>query len=101
MKPIKVEEIIQNQDKYLEHPLWCVYGPDCFPTLLCFKLRYQDVGGYNDICIWGYSVYKKVPGFRTLGTIFSKWAKENSPKIFDSQEQALEYLKKITNPRCS
>lgn len=91
------KNIIANPHEYLDKPLWCVYGPDCFPTVFCFKLH--DSGQYG-ITIWGYSVWKRQPGFRTLGQNLLKWdEKTNKPKYFTKQEDATAYLVKITTPK--
>lgn len=95
-----------NPKEYPDIPLWCVYGADCFPSLFCCKIRKWDtppVGcGFN---IWGYSVWRRQPGFRTLGRDLDDWIEEKlylarrEPKFFLEQEQALEHLRKITTPK--
>lgn len=89
-------------------PLWVVYGDKCFPQLLCAKLLAYTadhqllragVAGPR-VCIWGYSVYRRQPGFRTLGIEVGEWVKRSSfePMFFDVQEEALEILRKLTVP---
>lgn len=89
-------------------PLWIVHGDKCFPQLLCAKLRayttkYQllpaGVAGPR-VCIFGYSVYRRQPGFRTLGVNVDEWVKRSSfkPAFFDVQDEALAMLRKLTTP---
>jgi hypothetical protein len=90
-------------------PLWVVYGLTCFPSLLCAKLlaygadyqpRPVGVAGAH-VCLWGYSVYRGEPGFRTRGVRVEEWAKRSTmkPRWFDTQTEALECLRKLTTPR--
>jgi len=56
--------------------------------------------------IWGYSVYKRSPGFRTLGAAvesnqYCDWVVKHNPKFFLTQEEALGYLKELTTPKQS
>lgn len=95
---ISIEQVIANN--YTDRPLWCVYGPSCFPTLFCCKIKLQDIDiSEFDYCIWGYSVYKRKPGFRTLGRAVKPWAKQNDAKFFLDQEDALAFLQKISTPK--
>jgi hypothetical protein len=90
-------------------PLWLVHGERCFPSLLCAKLvaytqehRMLPAGTPGPrVRIWGYSVWKGEPGFRTLGVDVNDWAKKSgrAPKFFDSQTEALEELRKLTKPK--
>lgn len=80
---------------YRDKPLWCVYGPACFPTMICCKVN--DASG--KLAIWGYSVYRRSPGFRTLGRYLNQWTAENNAVFFADQNHALDFLKKITWPR--
>ena len=88
----------------LDVPLWCVYGPDCFPTMFCFKLRSWtsdniDFQHLNGIYIWGYSIYRGEPGFRTLGLNFENWKESiNNPLFFETSEEACKYLKVLVTP---
>jgi len=75
---------------------WCVYGPDCFPTMFCCRIKnYPDASP----AIWGYSVYRRVPGFRTLGQDVEEWSKGKNPRFFETQREALDLLAKLTTPR--
>jgi hypothetical protein len=90
-------------------PLWIVYGHACMPSLICAKLRaYTEahavlpVGTAGPVvCIWGYSVYKRKPGFRTLGLDLREWSKRSTigPTFYDTQDEAIERLRKLTKPR--
>jgi len=62
-------------------------------------------GGFGR-AIWGYSVYKRSPGFRTLGQSvnanqFGDWVGQNKAKFFLTQEEALKYLADLTTPKKS
>ena len=89
-----------NDEANWNKPLWLVYGHKCFPQLLCCKLNFS--GALN---IWGYSVYRGEPGFRTLGRDLHAWIRECREKgyelfeFYDDQEQALDRLRKLTIPR--
>lgn len=75
--------------------LWCVYGPDCFPTVFACQIIPHGDGA----AIWGYSVYRGKPGFRTLGRELSGgWIEENDARFFDNQQEALNYLLLLTRP---
>lgn len=91
------KEIEPTSRKYWDTPLWVVYGHDCFPTMFCCKvLNHASCG----LTIWGYSVYRRQPGFRTLGQDLLEWRNEvEKPKFFARQEDALAHLGKITTPR--
>lgn len=82
--------------QYHNIPLWCVYGYECYPEIIACKLSYN--GAVN---IWGYSVYKRQPGYRTLGQEVQKWMKLNlNVKFFDRQENAIMYISKLVTPKC-
>lgn len=77
--------------------LWCVYGHTFWPQLLCCKLHDYE----GDRNIWGYSIWKNKPGFRTLGQRLATWyASHDLCLFFDDQQLALDYLKKISTPKC-
>jgi hypothetical protein len=82
----------------LEHPgevLWAVYGPPCCPTIICCKvLRGQD--GYY---IWGYSIYRRQAGFRTLGTEYRNWQREHNARFYLHRELALDYVRELITPK--
>ncbi len=82
---------------YWQRPLWIVYGRECFPQLLCCKLNMTET-----LDIWGYSIYKRSPGFRTLGLNYHKWAATHAMCfVFAEQQHALDVLKEITTPKAS
>lgn len=77
-------------------PLWIIYGHAAFPQINCVILdKYQGV-----VNIWGYSVWKRSPGFRTLGTAFENFQRRSEILLFThSQEEALDFLKNLTTPK--
>jgi hypothetical protein len=91
-------------------PLWVVYGDySRSPELMCVRLRAYDEqhellpvgvrGAY--VAIWGFSVWKRRSGFRTLGMNVEEWAARYAfgPFFYDVQDNALEHLQRITSPR--
>jgi hypothetical protein len=68
--------------------LWGVYGPDCFLTVFCCRVRCYDDGSR---AVWGHSTYQGQAGFRTLGT-GEAWASENDLRLFDTRDEALRYV---------
>ncbi len=98
--------VITPTDKeFRDKVLWCIYGPERFPTLFCCKIL-DDIHWHSPVpAIWGYSVYEGRPGFRTLGRHLTEWIKEiknryeADPIFFDQQDEALAYLSKITIPQ--
>jgi hypothetical protein len=89
-------------------PLWITYGVDCFPQIVCAKLLAYgpkhnllpvgERGAY--VCIWGYSIYKRQPAFRTLGTRLDKWIdRHDFVRFYEDQEAALDDLRTLTRPR--
>lgn len=82
-------------------PLWCVYGPDCFPSVLLCKLS-DKAGPQYSPSIWGYSIYKGVAGFRTLGRYLETWMEEDANEgavFWDEKRYALAHLDAILEPR--
>lgn len=82
MKPINWD------DAPLDTALWGVYGPDCFPTVFACKLHHAS--GYGR-AIWGFSVYRRKPGFRTLGE-GREWADRHKLRLFASREAAFAHI---------
>ena len=77
--------------------LWCVYGYESWPSMFCCKLHDYD-GSRN---VWGYSIYRRSPGFRTLGQRLALWLEQHEMCLFfDDQQKAMEYLTQITTPKC-
>lgn len=88
----------------LGKPLWCVYGFKSFPSMICCVLI---DGGQHGVIIWGYSVYKGAPAFRTLGVQFESWAGRQVKgrgtvfHFFEQQAHALEFIGSLTKPKKS
>lgn len=95
-----------NPAEHFDTPLWCVYGPDCNPMFICCKVVNQPTYGPT---IWGYSVYKNTPGFRTIGQTIKgyfedmekRFGWDPNPQFFLNQEAALDYLRLLTTPKVS
>lgn len=85
---------VQDQANW-NKPLWFVYGSEFYPQMLCAKLS-DTAGG---LAIWGYSVWQRQPGFRTIGMNFSTWNVYSMCFVFDQQQDALDFLKTITTPK--
>jgi hypothetical protein len=78
-------------------PLWVVYGVSVYwPGVLCCRIRINE----GVPVIWGYSVWKRQPGFRTLGVPVKYWAESHAfCHFFSNQTRMLEYVEKITTPK--
>jgi len=101
MSTLSSEDKVKRREidpaEHLDTPLWVVYGPDCFPTMFCCKVLNHPTCG---LVIWGYSVYRRQPGFRTLGQSLQVWRDDHEkPKFFARQDNALLHLAKITTPK--
>ena len=82
-----------------DRPLWIVYGTSsAWPSLLLAKILACPDQSVN---IWGYSVCRRVPGYRTLGIPVSEWRAryEYGPFFYDTQEAALAHLATLTTPK--
>jgi hypothetical protein len=88
-----------------DRPLWLVYGVECQPQIVCCKI--MMCGEPDDLkpTIWGFSVYKGVPGFRTMGHSLKGWMRNmgkshgwNMFEFYDLQESALTRLQLLTDP---
>jgi len=90
--------MIQPNDAPLNTPLWCVYGPDCFSTMFCCMIN--EVPGYGRN-IWGYSIHKRSPGFRTLGRSVDDWMQDKNAKFFLTQDEAIQCMIALTTPKKS
>jgi len=89
----------ENQDRVL----WCVHGVACFPEIFCCKIRAD--AEYGPI-IWGYSVYRRKPGFRTLGRNVNSWMRELQEKFgcsmfefYDDHAEAITRITQLTTPK--
>jgi hypothetical protein len=90
---------LTDLENYQDEPLWCIYGESKYwPCILTCKLI--TPGHNNSLNIWGYSVWKDTPGFRTLGIPVQEWNKRHKfIKYFDDQKEALKYLSKLITPK--
>ncbi len=84
-------------------PIWMVYGPVSMPSLVCVRIKeyppnYVKQGDPASRAVWGYSVYKRKPGFRTLG-VGRAWVEEHEARFFADQADALAHLAKLTTPK--
>lgn len=84
--------------------MWAVYGPKCFTSILCFKLS-RCSEDQKIVNIWGYSIDKGHPGFRTLGNPLEEWirietgnAGGEAPRFYLSLDKALKRLRKLMTP---
>ena len=89
--------------RWLNTPIWCVYGYPHTPTLMCCLLR--DHGSQYGVCLWGYSEWGGKPAFRTIGQRLSHWhnaiiANSHICRFFATQEAACKFLTELTTPRC-
>ena len=80
----------------LNIPLWIVYGHDCFPEIVCVAAKRHEL---PPIAVWGYSIYKRSPGFRTLGLDPWKYFKDKNANVFTDQDEAFEYLRELMTPK--
>lgn len=89
---------IENQvypANHLRTPLWCVYGSTAYPSMICCMINQDSAKNFT---IWGYSKWKNVGGFRTMGVEVLKWADDNDAHFFSEKEHALEYVSKLLTP---
>ena len=78
-------------------PLWAIYGVSIYwPNVLCCRIN--NASGAPSV--WGYSVWKRSPGFCTLGRNVAEWSSGHEfCHFFSSHSHALDYLKEITTPK--
>lgn len=79
---------IEWSEAPIDELLWCVYGPDSFPTVFACKIKNHPTEGR---VIWGFSVYRRQKGFRTLGQGVS-WYLDRDAKLFSSKAEAFAYI---------
>ena len=86
--------------KNLDKILWCVHGYDSHPSVHCLKIKTSPhISGHF---VWGYSMWKREPGFRTLGISVQEFKGQKKLFIFfENKIDALEYLSIILEPKCS
>lgn len=83
-----------NDQNNWEKPLFVVYGPDSFPTMFCCKICVRPTYPNGKPCIWGFSVWRRVPGFRTLGVELEGWLDAHpNARFYLTQDEAFEDLK--------
>lgn len=68
--------------------LWGVYGPDSFPSVFACKILDHPEQGR---VLWGFSIYRRSPGFRTLG-VSSLWAEQHGLHLFQTQAAAFSFI---------
>lgn len=84
-------------EAHLGKPVWCVYGPDCFPSVICCKILDHP---HDGLSIWGYSIYRRSAGFRTLGKNLDTWMDDNTNvKFYEFLDDALDALRVLLTPR--
>lgn len=83
--------------EHIDETMWAVYGPESFPSLICCRVLNHPTCGPT---IWGYSVYRRQPGFRTLGQDLKIWEMSHDwVYFFNDHDKALAFMKIITTPR--
>lgn len=91
----ELEKLAQgvNPKDYLDTPLWVVHGPDCFPRLLLVMiLNHYQCG----LTIWGWSIYRRQPGFRALGMSLYTWIdREENPRFYLNRADAFARLAEL------
>ena len=92
-----------NLPENLDRTLWCVYGVTSSPTIICCKILAH--AEYGPI-IWGYSVYRRKPGFRTLGQNVNTWQQGLKEKFgwdlfefYDDHAEAITRITQLTTPK--
>lgn len=74
-------------------PLWGVYGNPCFPTVFACMLKDYPQSDLMEAhrAIWGWSLYRRKGGYRTLGT-GKKWADEHGLRLFLTRDAAFTHI---------
>lgn len=96
----KPKNNISESELPLDTPLWCVYGAKSFPSIIVCKILKDPKYG---LIIWGYSIYKRQPGFRTLGQRLSDWLASEYHEnafFFEKQVDAIAYINELVTPKC-
>jgi len=84
--------------QHWDKPLFVVYGSSAFPSLLCCKVLHRTTYPDKDPCIWGFSIWRRSPGFRTLGIKLKTWVeRETDPRFYLTQEEAFEAIRETFN----
>lgn len=102
-KPIEPIGAVDPKD-HLYTPLWVVFGS--FPQapelrVVCLNEGHA-MGGIN---LWGYSHWSGKAAYRTDGINLNVWIERNTsekfaPAFFTHQALALDYIRRLTEPRC-
>lgn len=86
-KPTPIDPFDQQ---HWNKPLFVVYGSTGFPQMLCCKVRLNE----GVPTIWGFSIWCRTPGFRTLGIPLDSWVtRELNPRFYLSQEEAFDDIR--------
>ena len=94
-----------NDPRHHNRPLWCVFGHSFEPSVIPCILRAYNAqhvllspGQHGRVVVWGYSVWRRKPGYRTYGVSLLEFSKRHSiePLFFDSQDEAIEQIRKFT-----
>ena len=94
-----------NDLKHYSRPLWCVFVHSFEPSIIPCILRAYSVqhvllppGQPGRVVVWGYSIWRRKPGYRTYGVSLLEFSKRHSlePMFFDSQDEAIEQIRKLT-----
>lgn len=90
-------QIDVNDRKNHDIPLWAVMVVhQGLAEIQCLKIRDQSNG---DLHVWGYSVWRNSPGFRTLGIRLSAFTERFvSCAFYNDHDGALAALKVATTP---
>lgn len=69
--------------------LWLVWGRGAVDFINCVKIFNNTYCGYT---VWGYSVYRRSPGFRTIGMSLESLTNEcEDLQLFTDINAAIEY----------
>lgn len=74
--------------------LWLVYGRDTSLYMDVVKVHDNGQWGYT---VWGYSMYRRSPGFRTIGRSFKELSTTHPiAKLFIDQTEAIQYYMSLS-----
>lgn len=83
-------------DANLGVPLWIIYGSTGWPQMICVAAKRHEL---PRIAVWGYSVYRNSPGFRTLGQDPYVYFAGQNAYVFTNIDSAMEHLKSQITPK--
>ena len=76
--------------KQIDKPLWVVSGPSCFPQLTLVTIKNHPTCG---LTVWGWSIYRRCRGFRTIGLSLSAYIGQNeNAKFYLNRQHAFDRL---------